>query len=78
MKILPFISLTTLGATIWCAVLVVLGYYFGNPVLSAVKTYSSEASYIIIPLIAWYLWWKIWGEKRQKAKKSSEKSEKNI
>lgn len=66
MRLVPFMSLTTLGASLWCAVLVGLGYYFGNPVMALVKEYSSEASMILIPLIAIYVWWKVWGQKSKK------------
>jgi membrane protein DedA with SNARE-associated domain len=71
MKLVPFMVLTTLGATIWCAVLVALGFYFGNPAMAIIKEYSHEAAIIIIPLIALYLWWKIWGSKKRKQKKAT-------
>jgi membrane protein DedA with SNARE-associated domain len=64
MKLLPFTSLTYLGATIWCAVLVALGYYLGNPAIDLVKEYSHEVAIVAIPLIALYIWWKVWGKKK--------------
>jgi membrane protein DedA with SNARE-associated domain len=63
MRFAPFATLTTLGATIWCAILVALGYYLGNPALELVKKYSHEVAIVVIPLIAIYIWWKIWGKK---------------
>ncbi len=59
MKIIPFISITFLGATLWCAILVSLGYYFGNDVIEITKKYWHELAYISIPLIALYIWFKI-------------------
>jgi membrane protein DedA with SNARE-associated domain len=66
MKLKPFLGLTFLGATLWCAVLVILGYYLGNPALELVKNYSHEVALVVIPLIAIYLWWKIWWSKQKK------------
>ena len=71
MKMVPFISITFIGATIWCAILVALGYFFGESVVDIVKTYTHEVALITIPLIALYLWWKIWGSKKHKEKKAA-------
>lgn len=59
MKMLPFISITFLGATLWCGILVVLGYYFGESVIELTREYGHELTYIAIPLIAFYIWYKI-------------------
>ncbi len=59
MRMLPFISITFLGATLWCSVLVGLGYYFGASVESIVIQYGNDLKYIAIPGIAFFLWWKI-------------------
>jgi membrane protein DedA with SNARE-associated domain len=64
MKLAPFMTLTTLGATLWSAVLVALGYYFWGAVMDTFKEYSHEATIILLPLIAVYIWWKIWGKKK--------------
>lgn len=63
MRILPFMSLTFFGASLWCGFLVVLWYYFGQDVIDIVRLYSHEVTYIIIPLIAAFLWWKIFRKK---------------
>ncbi len=63
MPLVPFWSITFLGATLWCGILVALWWYFGESVISIVKEYSHEATLIIIPLIALYIWWKIWWKK---------------
>ncbi len=59
MKMLPFVSITFLGASIWCGILVALGYYYGNNVITIVTQYGHELMYITIPLIALYIWYKI-------------------
>jgi membrane protein DedA with SNARE-associated domain len=59
MKLIPFVTITFLGATLWCAVLVGLGYFFGASVIEITRQYGHELMYISIPLIVWYLWWKI-------------------
>ncbi len=59
MPMVSFISITFLGATLWCAILVALGYYFGASTESIVIQYGNELKYIAIPAIAFFLWWKI-------------------
>lgn len=54
-----FISITFVGATLWCGILVALGYYFWESVIEIVKQYGQELTYIAIPLIALYIWYKI-------------------
>ncbi len=59
MPMVPFISITFLGATLWCAILVALGYFFGDSVIDITTRYGKEVTYITIPLIALYIWYKI-------------------
>ncbi len=59
MPMIPFISITFLGATLWCAILVALGYFFGDSVIDITTRYGKELMYIAIPLIALYVWYKI-------------------
>lgn len=59
MKMIPFVSITFLGATLWCAILVTLGYFFWESVIGLAQKYGHELTYIAIPLIAIYLWYKI-------------------
>ncbi len=59
MPMVPFISITFVWATLWCAILVALGYYFGEPVIAVTKEYGKELTYIAIPAIAVYIWYKI-------------------
>jgi membrane protein DedA with SNARE-associated domain len=63
MRLLPFMFLTTLGATIWSAVLVGVGYFFGMDAIRFVQEYSSEVAIVAIPAILFYIWWKIFRKK---------------
>ena len=63
MKMTPFISITFLGATLWCGILVTLWYYFGESVIAVTTKYADELKYIAIPLIAIYIWYKIFRKK---------------
>lgn len=57
MRLAPFMFLTTLGATLWCGVLVALGYFFGEPVVEAVGKYTHEASVLaLLGLLAFVIW----------------------
>jgi len=59
MALLPFAALTTLGATIWCAVLVALGFYLGEPVMRIVTEYTHLLGYAAVGLTllfgVWFL-----------------------
>ena len=59
MPMVPFVSITFVWATLWCGILVALGYYFGEPVITVTKEYGKELTYIAIPAIAVYIWYKI-------------------
>ncbi len=63
MRLLPFWSITFLGATLWCGILVALWWCFGESVISIVKEYSHEATLVIVPLIFIYIWWKVYWKK---------------
>lgn len=57
MRIPPFVILTTLGATIWCGVLVAVGYFFGEPVVAAVSEYTHEAGLLaLLGLLIFVVW----------------------
>lgn len=57
MALLPFALLTTLGATIWCGVLVLLGYYLGEPTIRLVAEYSHLFGYAAVALTALFGLW---------------------
>lgn len=63
MRMLPFIALTFIWATLWCGILVALGYFFGEDMINIVGHYWHELTYVIVPLCALYLWWKIFRKK---------------
>ena len=59
MPLLPFAFLTTLGATIWCGILVFAGYYFGEPAVALITGYTHEvgiaAVLLFVAFVAWFL-----------------------
>lgn len=57
MRLLPFAALTSLGATIWCGVLVALGYYFGESTVAIVAEYSHLFAYAAIALTLGFGLW---------------------
>lgn len=57
MALLPFALLTTLGATLWCGVLVLLGYYLGEPTIRLVAEYSHLFGYAAVALTALFGLW---------------------
>ncbi|TAJ51670.1 MAG: DedA family protein [Nevskiaceae bacterium] len=57
MALLPFALLTTLGATLWCGVLVMLGYYLGEPTIRLVAEYSHLFGYAAVALTALFGLW---------------------
>ena len=64
MPLLPFWGITFLGATLWCGILVALGWFYGQSVLDLVMEYLHEFKLIGIPLIVIYFIWKIWKKKK--------------
>ncbi len=57
MGLLPFAVLTSLGATIWCGVLVSLGYFFGESTVAMVAEYSHLFAYAAVGLTAVFGLW---------------------
>lgn len=59
MRLLPFMLLTTLGSGLWCGILVALGFYFGEPVVATVASYTHEATLLLliglVALAGWYV-----------------------
>ncbi|MBP9812246.1 DedA family protein [Candidatus Gracilibacteria bacterium] len=66
MPLTPFWIITFLGATLWCGILVWLGWTFGQVVLDIAVKYLHEFKLIGVPLIILYFGWKIWGKKSKK------------
>ncbi len=57
MRLLPFVVLTTLGATLWCGVLTALGYFFGEPVVKIIGQYAHEAGLIALAAMMLFIVW---------------------
>lgn len=48
MKIPVFAAITFVGATLWCSILVLLGFYFGEPVIAIFEKYFFELKIVVI------------------------------
>lgn len=59
MPIIPFILITFLGASLWCAILVAVGYYAGPAMETVIGKYGNIVGIIAIVLIGIYIWYKI-------------------
>jgi len=59
MPLHQFAPITFLGATLWCSILVILGYTFGDTMTHLLSQYSNEVGYFVTMSIIFYLWWKI-------------------
>ncbi len=57
-----FLGITALGAALWCAVLVALGYYFGEPAVALARGYMHELAIAVgvalVAFVAWFLFHK--------------------
>lgn len=51
MPLPPFALLTTVGAGLWCAVLLVVGYHFGESAASVMRHYSNEIGLLSLGLL---------------------------
>jgi membrane protein DedA with SNARE-associated domain len=54
-----FLGITALGAALWCAILVALGYYLGEPAVALAREYMHELAIAVgvglVVFIAWFL-----------------------
>ncbi|MGQ0621180.1 MAG: DedA family protein [Panacagrimonas sp.] len=71
MRIPPFVLLTTLGATLWCAVLVALGYFAGEPVVAVVREYTHEAGLVALLALMIFVVWFVYRHRRKPAAEPS-------
>jgi membrane protein DedA with SNARE-associated domain len=57
-----FIAITALGAALWCTVLVVFGYYVGEPAVALAREYMHELAIVVgiglAAFVAWFLFHK--------------------
>ena len=59
MRWAPFLALTAAGAGLWCAVLVAVGYFFGEPAVAIAQKYLHELALAcaggLVLFVAWFL-----------------------
>ena len=68
MALPAFMALTTLGATLWCGVLVLLGFYLGEPVIRVVAEYTHLLGYAAAGLLLIFrLWFLLHRQHQQKS-----------
>jgi len=60
MPLLPFLSLTALGAAVWCGVLVAAGWFFGESAVKVASTYSNQLALAVVVLLAGFAGWVVW------------------
>ena len=59
-----FLAMTALGSALWCSVLVSLGWYFGEPAVQIVRTYTHEVTIVVVvALVAFALWFLLHGRR---------------
>lgn len=64
----PFLLITAAGAALWCAVLVALGYYAGEPAVALARTYLHELAIAVVAGLAIFVaWFLLHGRRRRKA-----------
>lgn len=51
MRLLPFLTVTMLGATLWCGVLIVIGHHFGESVANVMRHWSNEIGVVACLLV---------------------------
>lgn len=57
MNIPVFAVITFVGATLWCSILVLLGYYFGEPVIAIFEKYFFEVKILVlVGMVAFVVW----------------------
>ncbi len=64
MPLLPFVTLTALGAGLWCGVLVAVGYYFGEPAVAMIAAYTHELALVVVVTLLLAGLWFLFGRRR--------------
>lgn len=57
MRWAPFLLITAAGATLWCAVLVAVGYYFGEPAVALARVYLHEVAIAVVVVLVIFVAW---------------------
>lgn len=52
MPLVPFALLTTLGAALWCGILLAVGYHFGEAAATVIRHYANEIGLVALALLA--------------------------
>jgi membrane protein DedA with SNARE-associated domain len=66
MRWTPFLLITAAGAALWCAVLVALGYYLGEPALALTRRYLHEVALaVVVGLVLFTAWFLLHGRRRR-------------
>jgi membrane protein DedA with SNARE-associated domain len=53
----PFLLITALGSALWCSVLVAVGFYFGEPAVQIVRSYTHEVAIAVLVVLAAFVIW---------------------
>ena len=61
-----FLGITALGAALWCAVLVAVGYYFGEPAVALAQVYMHELALIVLAALAVFAAWFLFHKTRKR------------
>jgi membrane protein DedA with SNARE-associated domain len=61
-----FLGITALGAALWCAVLVAVGYYFGEPAVALAQVYMHELALIVLAALAVFALWFLFHKTRKR------------
>jgi membrane protein DedA with SNARE-associated domain len=57
MRVPAFVLLTGLGSVLWCAVLVAVGYYLGEPGIALVLHYTHQLGYLLLAALVLGVGW---------------------
>jgi membrane protein DedA with SNARE-associated domain len=67
----PFLLITAAGAALWCAILVAVGFHFGEPAVALTRAYIHELAIVVIValavFVAWFLFHGRWRRRRDAA-----------
>jgi membrane protein DedA with SNARE-associated domain len=61
-----FLGITAFGAALWCAVLVAVGYYFGEPAVALAQVYMHELALIVLAALAVFALWFLFHKTRKR------------
>lgn len=62
----PFLLITAAGAALWCAVLVAVGYYVGEPAVAMFREYLHEVTLVVVAALVVFAAWFLFHGRRRK------------